>query len=81
MSRDLPPAEGEKFRKIYGIEARCEKCGAAEHTVRIWEGYNSPAKRPGGDIGPGTIVAAVLMCQACGHGTTIDRSRLGGKAA
>lgn len=76
MSRDLEPGESDHFGRIYGIERRCEKCGATDITVRIWEGYGSPAKTPGGDLGPGNLVAAVLICGACGHGTTIDRARL-----
>lgn len=76
MSRNLEPHEVETFGKIYGVERRCGSCGSSDITVRIYEGYGSSAKAPGGDLGPGSLVAAILICDACGQGVTLDRARL-----
>lgn len=76
MSRNLEPPEVAAFAKIYGVELGCKSCGSSDLTVRIYEGYGSPAKAPGGDIGPGNLVAAIVICNACGQGVTLDRARL-----
>ena len=83
MSRDLANNEKETFAKLYGAGQSCEKCGNNDVNVRIWETYNSPAKVVGGDIGPQNIVAAVVICEICGHGQTVSRDdiRKTGKAA
>lgn len=76
MSRDLDASEKPTFVARYGAGASCEKCGNTDVTIRIWEGYGSPAKTVGGDIGPDHIVAAVVICEACGHGQTVPRSAI-----
>jgi len=76
MSRNLEPSEVETFSKIHNVEARCSACGSSDITVRIYEGYGSPAKAPGGDLGNGNLVAAIVICNACGHGDTLNRERL-----
>jgi len=74
MSRDLADSEKPTFVSTYGTGGRCEKCGNSDVTIRIWEAYGSPAKAVGGDIGPKNIVAALVICDACGHGQTVPRS-------
>ena len=76
MSRDLAPEEHETFRGHYGIGAACEACGNTEVTIRIWERYGTTSKEVGGDIGPDGIVAALVVCGACGHGQVIPRGRI-----
>jgi hypothetical protein len=79
----LEPSEKATFTRLYGTGERCRKCGSGAVTIRIWEGYASPAKTVGGDLGPDAIVAAVVICADCGHGETVARSdiRRAGKAA
>lgn len=74
MSRDLDPSEKPTFVSKYGVGERCEKCDAPDVTIRIWEAYGSPAKAVGGDTGPKNIVAALVICEGCGHGQTVARS-------
>ena len=74
MSRDLAPEEHETFRGHYGTGERCEACGNAGVTIRIWERYGTTSKEVGGDIGPDGIVAALVVCEACGHGQVIPRA-------
>jgi len=82
MSRDLATEEKQGFHELYGSGKACESCGNADVTIRIWEAYQSPAKDVGGDIGPTSIVGAVVICEACGHDQTIARSHiLSAKAA
>ena len=81
MSRNLEANEVPVFLETYGIDAACAKCGSGNLTVRIYEGYGSPAKAPGGDIGPGTIIGAFVICADCDHGITIARPQLSEKAA
>ena len=82
MSRDLEAAEAKNFEKLYAKGSSCVACGSKDVTIRIWEGYNSPAKAVGGDLGPQNIVAAIVICKACGHGETVPRSHImGSKAA
>jgi hypothetical protein len=76
MSRNLEPSEVEAFSKIHGVEPRCKACGSSDITVRIYEGYGSPAKAPGGDLGNGNLLAAIVICKACGHGDTLNRAKL-----
>jgi hypothetical protein len=76
MTRNLEPSEVETFSKIYGVEPRCSVCRSSDVTIRIYEGYGSPAKAPGGDLGNGNLVAAIVICNDCGHGDTLNRTRL-----
>lgn len=76
MSRDLAPEEHETFRGHYGTGVECEACGNTEVTIRIWEKYGTTSKEVGGDIGPDGIVAALVVCQACGHGQVIPRGQI-----
>jgi hypothetical protein len=76
MSRDLTSDERPSFVKHYGTGDKCVACGNREVIVRIWENYASPAKNPGGDIGPKNIVAAVVLCEQCGHGQTVTREEI-----
>lgn len=76
MSRDLAPEEKSKFTEHYGAGSSCESCGQADVTIRIWEAYDSPAKEVGGDIGPESIVGAMVICEGCGHGQTVARSEI-----
>ena len=76
MSRTLQPDEADEFLRIYGAEKACEDCASDNVLVKIWPLYGTTAKKPGGDIGPGQLVAAVLMCQDCTHGTNLNRARL-----
>ncbi len=83
MSRDLDKTEHATFHKLYGTGDGCRKCGNRDVTIKIWEAYDLPAKQPGGDIGPDKIVAAVIVCNECGHGETVsyDQIRGGSRAA
>jgi hypothetical protein len=81
MSRNLEQSEVETFSRIHGVEPRCSICGSSDITVRIYEGYASPAKASGGDLGNGNLVAAIVICNACGHGDTLNRARLSERAA
>jgi hypothetical protein len=76
MSRNLEASEVETFGKIHSVEPRCSVCGSSDITVRIYEGYGSPAKAVGGDLANGSLVAAIVICNACGHGDTLNRARL-----
>jgi hypothetical protein len=76
MSRNLEASEVETFSKIHGVEPCCSVCGSSDIAVRIYEGYGSPAKAPGGDLDNGSLVAAIVICNACGHGETLNRTRL-----
>ncbi|MGO8831914.1 MAG: hypothetical protein ACLQE9_03745 [Roseiarcus sp.] len=76
MSRNLEASEVETFSKIHHVEPRCSVCGSSDITVRIYEGYGSPAKAVGGDLANGSLVAAIVICNACGHGDTLNRGRL-----
>jgi hypothetical protein len=81
MSRNLEQSEVVTFSRIYGIEPRCSVCGSSDITVRIYEGYASPAKSSGGDLGNGNLVAAIVICNTCGHGDTLNRARLSKRLA
>jgi len=81
MSRNLQPAEIETFKRIYAVDGNCPACKSPDLTIRIYEGYGSPAKNEGGDLGPGNLIAAVVICNACGQGTTLDRKRLSSQSA
>lgn len=81
MSRNLEASEVATFSSLHGVEPRCGVCGSSDVTVRIYEGYASPAKAPGGDLGNGNLLAAILICNACGHGATINRARLSERLA
>ncbi len=81
MSRNLEASEVATFSRIHGVEPRCSVCGSSDVTVRIYEGYGSPAKAVGGDLANGNLVAAIVICNACGHGDTLDRARLSGGLA
>lgn len=76
MSRNLEASEVETFSKIHHVEPRCSVCGSSDITVRIYEGYGSPAKAVGGDLANGSLVAAIVICNACGHGDTLNCGRL-----
>jgi len=76
MSRDLDATEKPTFVDLYGTGAACEACGAADPTIRVWEKYGTTSYDVGGDIGPDGIVAAVVVCEACGHGQTVSRDHI-----
>lgn len=76
MSRDLTPEEKEKFVGLYGTGSKCEKCGDPGVVVKIWEKYGSNAHEVGGDIGPDSIVGALVACDACGHAQTVARGQI-----
>lgn len=76
MSRDLAPEERATFEGHYGTGEACEACGNKDVTIRIWEKYGTTSKDVGGDIGPGGIVAAVVLCESCGHGQVVDRAHI-----
>lgn len=76
MSRDLTTEEKQKFIALYGAGTACEKCGDTGVVVKIWEKYGSNAYEVGGDIDAKGIIGAVVTCSACGHGQTVDRSRI-----
>ncbi|MCL4765822.1 MAG: hypothetical protein KJZ80_06310 [Hyphomicrobiaceae bacterium] len=76
MSRDLAAHEKGAFHKMYGVGAECCKCGDPGVTVRIWEKYGTTAHVAGGDITPSGIVGAVVLCERCGHGEVVPRSRI-----
>ncbi|MBI1384380.1 MAG: hypothetical protein GC150_05675 [Rhizobiales bacterium] len=80
MSRDLQSSEKPDFVARYGAGAACEKCGNKDVTIRIWEGYASPAKNVGGDLGPDNVVGAIVICENCGHGQTVSRAEMRGKS-
>ncbi len=74
MSRDLAQEEKATFTKTYKTGETCEACGNKDVTIRIWEKYGTTSKDIGGDIGPEGIVAAVIICESCGHGQTVSRA-------
>jgi hypothetical protein len=74
MSRDLETSEAPTFHRFYGTGQSCEKCASTDVTIRVWEAFASPAKNVGGDIGPDSIVGAIVICKSCGHGQTVPRS-------
>jgi hypothetical protein len=76
MSRDLAASEKEAFQKLYGAGAKCRNCGNPDTIIRIWEKYGSGANKVGGDISPSGIVAAVVVCERCGHGQVLSRPEL-----
>ncbi|MGI9538677.1 MAG: hypothetical protein ACR2N6_00840 [Miltoncostaeaceae bacterium] len=76
MSRDLASEEHDTFRSHYGTGEACKACGNADVTIRIWERYGTTSKEVGGEIGPDGIVAALVLCEACGHGEVIPRSQI-----
>ncbi len=76
MSRDLAAHEKEPFQKLYGVGAKCRMCGDPGVTIRIWEKYGATAHMVGGDITPSGIVAAVVVCEHCGHGQVVSRSEI-----
>jgi hypothetical protein len=81
MSRDLAAHEKEAFGKLYGTGTRCEKCGDPGVIIRIWEKYGAAAYMVGGDITPQGIVAAVVICEHCGHGEVVSRQKIEKAAA
>jgi hypothetical protein len=76
MSRDLAAHEKVPFQKLYGVGAKCRMCGDDRVTIRIWEKYGATAYMVGGDITPTGIVAAVVICEHCGHGQVVPRSKI-----
>jgi len=76
MSRDLAAHEKALFQKQYGTGAQCQKCGNRDIAIRIWERFGSTARLVDGDISPQGIVAAVIVCEACGHGQIVSRSEI-----
>lgn len=76
MSRDLEAHEKVEFQKLYGVGAKCRLCGDPGVTIRIWEKYGAAAYMVGGDITPSGIVAAVVICEHCGHGQVVPRSKI-----
>lgn len=76
MSRDLEAHEKLAFQKLYGVGGKCCMCGDPNVTVRIWEKYGATAQMVGGDITPSGIVAAVVICEHCGHGQIVPRSKI-----
>lgn len=76
MSRDLAQEEHETFRGHYGTGESCRSCGNTDVTIRIWEKYGTTSHDVGGDIGPDAIVAALVVCEACGHGQVIPRAEI-----
>ncbi|HRY06758.1 MAG TPA: hypothetical protein P5114_06525 [Hyphomicrobiaceae bacterium] len=76
MSRELEAREVPEFQKLYGTGQKCEKCSSSAVSIRIWEAYDSPAKVAGGGIGPDNIVAALVVCDTCGHGEVVSRQQI-----
>jgi len=76
MSRDLTPEERTKFTELYGTGGACKNCGTTDVLVKIWENYGSDAHQVGGDIGPSSIIGAIVACDQCGHSETVDRSHI-----
>jgi hypothetical protein len=76
MSRDLAAHERTSFETLYGVGAKCRMCGDDRVTIRIWEKYGATAYMVGGDIGPTGIVAAVVICEHCGHGQIVPRYKI-----
>jgi hypothetical protein len=76
MSRDLAAHEKTAFYKLYGTGLQCRMCGNHDVAVRIWEKYGATAYMVGGDITPEGIVAAVVICDHCGHGQVVPRAQI-----
>jgi hypothetical protein len=76
MSRDLAEHEKAPFQDLYGVGAKCRMCGDPRVAIRVWEKYGATAHMVGGDIGPTGIVAAVVICEHCGHGQVVPRSKI-----
>ena len=74
MSRDLVAHERAPFCELYGAGMQCQMCGDRRVTIRIWEKYGATAHMVGGDITPEGIVAAVVICEHCGHGQVVPRA-------
>lgn len=76
MSRDLTAQEKTEFHKLYDTGLQCRMCGDHKVTIRIWEKYGATAYMVGGDISPEAIVAAVVICEHCGHGQVVPRAQI-----
>ena len=76
MSRDLVAHEKPLFQKRYGTGVRCQRCNNRDVAIRVWERFGSTAHMVGGDITPEGIVAAVIICEDCGHGQIVSRSEI-----
>lgn len=76
MSRDLTSEEKKTFYEYYGEGASCKNCANPEVVIKIWEKYGSDANEINGDISPNGIIAAVIVCENCGHSQTVAREKL-----
>jgi hypothetical protein len=83
MPRHLHPDGLAEFQAHYGLGSACESCGSANLGVTVWDHYGTVPEDGSAEAkgGTGDLLAALVICQDCDAGTTLDRNRLTGARA
>ena len=78
MPRKLDARAAKQFIDRYRTAERCAECDSGELGVTVWDHYGTVPADAGGDAGKGAglYIGAVVACENCGHGVTLDRARL-----
>ncbi len=78
MPRRLHPNGVADFLKTHELGERCEKCHSGNLKAIVWDHYGTAPEEgtPEADSGTGTFIAALVVCDDCGHGLTLDRAAL-----